>query len=643
MNERILCIDIGTSSLKAAIIDGLGNAISFSREKLISDDFAANQWIFATENAIRKMAQPFDAICISGNGPTIVSENGRTILWNDKKANALKNELPKTTSLFLPQLAAFKTFYYEDYSKTNFLFSAPEFLIWKLTKNAVTILPEERFLPAYWTKETAQNFGIDIKKLPPFVSSGALAGYTKDSIPVFCGGPDFVTALIGTNTLKSGTICDRAGSSEGINFCVSKPIFDSQIRTLPSIIPGLWNISILIPESGSLFSAFKNEYETFCNHKFSFDELIKISIEDKNSQGWFILKGLLQNFSHSIQFLKKIAKEHAIDFPSTISITGGQANNKQWLKYKGKNAQININIKNIPDCELLGNAVLAQFGLKNFNSIQEAANKLVKTTWTSDDDVTSAINQNSGSINNETKKIIKADICKHNSSELPVFEIKDEPTLYNLTNKSKIKAIIFDIDSTLYTSPEYAFEQVDVQIRYWAKKRGISESQARTIISEYRRNWSLKNDGKKISLGNTFTNFGITIEDSIKMRENLLEPSNFLKKDNKLIKTIQALSKKYSLICVTNNPVLPARKTLQAIGIDKLIPTIIGLDTCHKSKPAKEPFEKALEILGTKPEETISIGDRYDMDLRIPLEMGMAGILVQGVHHIYSLNKLLTE
>ena len=38
---------------------------------------------------------------------------------------------------------------------------------------------------------------------------------------------------------------------------------------------------------------------------------------------------------------------------------------------------------------------------------------------------------------------------------------------------------------------------------------------------------------------------------------------------------------------------LPARKTLEAIGIASLIPDIIGLDTCGKSKPALEPFQLA--------------------------------------------------
>ena len=127
------------------------------------------------------------------------------------------------------------------------------------------------------------------------------------------------------------------------------------------------------------------------------------------------------------------------------------------------------------------------------------------------------------------------------------------------------------------------------------------------------------------------------------MRETLLEPSLFLKKDEKLIQTICKLKEKFKIICVTNNPVLPARKTLEAIGIAELIPEIIGLDTCLKSKPAKEPFELAVKKMNTTPEKCISVGDRYDMDISLPLELGMSGILVYSVNDIYELPKLLMQ
>lgn len=202
-----------------------------------------------------------------------------------------------------------------------------------------------------------------------------------------------------------------------------------------------------------------------------------------------------------------------------------------------------------------------------------------------------------------------------------------------------LKAIIFDIDSTLYTSPSYAFEQVDCQVREFAKSRNISADEARKMVADYRKKFALEHNGSKVSLGNTLLAFGIPIEQSVEWRKNLLEPKEYLSYDQKLVDELNILKKSFKLICVTNNPVLPARKTLDAIGVSEFFPEIIGLDTCFKSKPAIEPFQKAVENLGVKNEECLAIGDRYDMDIALPLEMGMGGILVTGVDEVYQLHQ----
>lgn len=205
----------------------------------------------------------------------------------------------------------------------------------------------------------------------------------------------------------------------------------------------------------------------------------------------------------------------------------------------------------------------------------------------------------------------------------------------------KLKTIIFDIDSTLYTNEEYAVEQVDIQLRHFAKLRNTTPENIRQMIKDFRDEYSRTHDGKKISLGNTLTHFGVSIEDSINWRETLLEPKLFLPRDEKLIEVLTQLKTKYNLICVTNNPVLPAFKTLEAIGIEKLIPDIIGLDTCHKSKPDPEILLLAAEKTNASPEECLSVGDRYDIDLRLAMELGMGGILVDGVEDVYRFNEIL--
>lgn len=208
---------------------------------------------------------------------------------------------------------------------------------------------------------------------------------------------------------------------------------------------------------------------------------------------------------------------------------------------------------------------------------------------------------------------------------------------------TNLKTIIFDIDSTLYTNDEYAIEQVDIQLRHFAKLKNTTPEQIRKMIEDFRTKYSEQHNGKKISLGNTLTHFGISIEESIKWRETLLEPKLFLTRDEKLISVLSKLKERFNMICVTNNPVLPALKTLQAIGIENLIPQIIGLDTCHKSKPDSEILTLAAKKTNAKLEECLSVGDRFDIDLRLALELGMGGILVDGVEDIYTFDTLLLK
>lgn len=209
------------------------------------------------------------------------------------------------------------------------------------------------------------------------------------------------------------------------------------------------------------------------------------------------------------------------------------------------------------------------------------------------------------------------------------------------------KVLIFDIDSTLYTNENYAHEQIDCQIRHFAELRRISADEARSMIAGFRREWAKTHGGQKISLGNLLTHFGISIQESIEWRKTLFDPKDFLCEDKKLRETIEILSKKYYPLCVTNNPVLQGRRTLEALGVSEFFDVIVGLDSTLKSKPAEENLTLALELAEKATgktysnENAVSIGDRYDIDLCLPLKMGMGAILVGGVSDVYLLPGVL--
>lgn len=212
-------------------------------------------------------------------------------------------------------------------------------------------------------------------------------------------------------------------------------------------------------------------------------------------------------------------------------------------------------------------------------------------------------------------------------------------TIYRIPEKPA--ALIFDIDGTLYTNAKYIKEQTDCQIRRFAETRGFDVKKARKMVKSYREEWAKLHGGKRLSLGNVLKDMGVPIAESIAWRKELLDPAPYLKIDKKLNAALARLAESYKLVCVTNNPVSVGRKTLTALGADPFFSGVIGLDTCGISKPDIKIFDLAAKQASVSVDSCISIGDRYDIDVAVPLEMGMGGILVDSVRDVYKLPNVL--
>lgn len=373
MTEAVLCADIGTTSLKAGLVTADGEVVAVCGVKFNSADdtyHIARQWLPAFCRAVQKLSRicagksdvRIAAASISGNGPTVVTEDGTTVLWND-------SQLPRDyagPSLFIPKLIALRSLFPNEFGASKKIFSGPEYLIWQLTGSAITILPESRFESAYWSGSALTKAEIPPEKLPAFckitqkcgeIPADFFTGHEIPSkvgkisgslsfdfpLPVFGAGPDFVAALIGTNTLAAGRLCDRSGSSEGLNFCVPSRILADGLRTLPSVIPGLWNISALIPDSGRM---------------------------PENQR--------IEMLSRAVRQLRQIAQENRFEFPAEMLVTGGQTKNPGYMRRKSLALGIALVEANCDDAELLGDACAAYCGLGKFRGLQEAASSIVR-------------------------------------------------------------------------------------------------------------------------------------------------------------------------------------------------------------------------------------------------------------------------
>lgn len=395
MLKTLLCVDIGTTSLKAGLFTAGGEAVFLYRKSFMEPDsrFAANQWMAALAHCIKKIGltdYEICAVCVSGAGPTVVLQNGLTVRWNEVLPEKLEIPEELKGSLFIPKILTAKKLFSDDFEKSDFIFSGPEFFIYQITGTAVTILPEKRFEAAYWKKGDGALLGFDEEKLPSFKSTGQLAGHLtpvaasalglKAGIPVFCGGPDFVVALIGTNTLLPGRVCDRAGSSEGFNFCTDTAFFTPKTRTLPSVIPGLWNISVLSEESGRIFVEYKHRLEKEKGFVLDYPALVKEALSNPQSEGGKIVSRILEQVRASVGLLKAALAERGIELPVEMAVTGGQAKNDLWMQRKADSLAMTLEICNCADSELTGDACAGWYGLGLYSSIQDAADYMVKVT-----------------------------------------------------------------------------------------------------------------------------------------------------------------------------------------------------------------------------------------------------------------------
>ncbi|OJF77190.1 MAG: hypothetical protein BKP49_03380 [Treponema sp. CETP13] len=409
----VLCADLGTSSIKTALITNTGAVLSFYRVPFNKAN-RSNRWYFALLEASKQLVGEIPstskyfiaAISISGNGPSIVNDNF-SYIWNEplspvvtkKLENAAKQGNP-CKSIFIPRFMHIQETMPKiwntacnpnpDIPTANRLFSLPEYLVYQLTGNAHTSLPEERYVDAYWTPKSLIEFGLQTKntqpKLPSFKTITKDFGhltekatkelsipYSQPKIPVFCTGPDFIAALLGTANVQPGKICDRAGTSEGINLCTTIPFSDKTIRTLPSPISNLWNASCIIPDSGLRFSHQKH-HDT---KDPDYTKYVHSLLSKPKSTGYLLMKEIAHEIKENIDYLEKITIQNNLPF-GKIQCTGGQSKNPEWMQFKATILNRPLHVPLCKDSELIGCAVVAFTALGYYNSITEAATSLVK-------------------------------------------------------------------------------------------------------------------------------------------------------------------------------------------------------------------------------------------------------------------------
>lgn len=418
----LLTFDIGTSSVKAGLFDRDGaHAVWLHREPLATGDppdiWVTEQWVRAVRATMDRCPEvdAIDAIVLSGNGPTVVpvAEDGTAVcdalLWLDTRETSIGGQ----PSFFLPKVEWVRRERPEVYERTWQFMTCPEYLAFLMGAASHSTSPSEAFDRYVWDEHGVRAYAVDPARMPPLARPGETVGETSGrctelfglprATPVVAGGPDFLMSLLGTATVEPGATCDRAGTSEGINHCREEASSSAEVRCLPHVVPGLWNVAGVLSSTGRIFEWFRRiSRQRSVGYERMLAEIEAAGFEAEpfffpsmhRGAAWEFSKGMFVGLrsDHATAELGR-GVVHSIGYAVRQSIEslsaagcevrelracGGQAKNAVWNQMKADITGVPVTTPEVLDAELVGNASCGLAGLGDYPTPWDAARSVVR-------------------------------------------------------------------------------------------------------------------------------------------------------------------------------------------------------------------------------------------------------------------------
>ncbi len=327
----ILAIDLGTQSIRAAIVEinGTIKALAQIQQEVNTPQPGWAQqkpeiWWKLIKTAIQKVAflgkkeiSSIQGICTCGqmHGPVGIDKQGNittewTQLWMDKRCESICNELrseydenelanaitgnPITTGWPGVKIRWIKDNEPKVYNNSRWFLVPKDFINFKLTGIPATDPSEASgtFLYDYkidnYSDKMANILDVDLEKFAPIYNSYDIIGNTTNevsrelgipsNIPVIAGGGDFIVSLLGLGLIDDSTAVDMTGTSTLFVVYKDHPIIHPLVQNLRHVIKG-WTPFTMLDCGGLSMQWYKEFLDSMCQNEISYEKLTSMATE----------------------------------------------------------------------------------------------------------------------------------------------------------------------------------------------------------------------------------------------------------------------------------------------------------------------------------------------------------------------------
>jgi len=299
--DLLLAIDVGTGSVRAALLSRSGETIAFAaeeHEQIVprfgwSEQRPADWW----RGAVIVIRRVLDAVpdararvaaigaCGQMHATVLVDDRGEPALdavplWNDKRNRAELEAFEKADDWreLLPlagnppsvawwgfKLQWLKRHRPQSFERTAVVLSPKDWINFRLTGAVAIDAPEASCTYLYdvaaggWSARLAGRLGLEMALLPPIrepdeVLAGVSAAAAAETgllegTPVVVGICDYPAALLGSGVVAPGLASDVTGTSTLLTLCTERPVLDPIITNVRGALPN-WSAFTILDAGG---------------------------------------------------------------------------------------------------------------------------------------------------------------------------------------------------------------------------------------------------------------------------------------------------------------------------------------------------------------------------------------------------------